>query len=115
MTSASRDGQPRLFLDAGLDRIVGVELETAGVDDDEPPAVPLGVAVQTVTRRPRAVLDDGRSLAEEPVEQRALADIRSADDGDDRDPASSSARHGSGGAGGWRAGDRVALGGASPA
>ena len=88
------DGEPGLLLDARLDRVVGVELEAAGVDDDEAPAVPLGVAVQPVAGRPRAVLDDRRALAEEPVEQRALADVRSPDDGDDRDLASSSARHG---------------------
>ena len=87
------DREPGLLLDARLDRVVRVELEPAGVDDDEPPAVPLGVAVQPVAGRPGAVLDDRRALAEEPVEQRALADVRSADDGDDRDPASS-ARHG---------------------
>ena len=71
----------------------GLELETAGVDDDEAPAVPLGVAVQPVARRPRPVLDDRRALAEEPVEERALADVRAPDDGDDRDPAPS-AGHG---------------------
>ena len=87
------DREMGLLLDARLDRIVGVELEPAGVDDDEPPAVPLGVAVQAVAGGPGAVLDDRRALAEEPVEQGALADIRSADDRDDRDPASS-ARHG---------------------
>ena len=87
------DREMRLLLDARLDRIVGVELESAGVDDDEPPAVPFGVAVQAVAGGPGAVLDDRRALAEEPVEERALADIRSADDRDDRDPASS-ARHG---------------------
>ena len=79
------DGEARLLLDARLDRVVRVELEPARVDDDEAPAVPLGVAVEAVAGRPGAVLDDGRPLAEEPVEQRALADVRSADDGDDRD------------------------------
>ena len=54
------DGQPRLLLDARLDRVVRVELEAAGVDDDEAPAVPLGVAVEAVARRPGAVLDDRR-------------------------------------------------------
>ena len=52
------DRQPGLLLDARLDRIVRVELEPAGVDDHEPPAVPLGVAVQPVAGRPGAVLDD---------------------------------------------------------
>ena len=54
------DGEPGLLLDRGLDRVVGVELEAAGVDDDEAPAVPLGVAVEAVAGRAGAVLDDGR-------------------------------------------------------
>ena len=54
------DRQAGLLLDARLDRVVGVELEAAGVDDDEAPAVPLGVAVEAVAGRPRAVLDDRR-------------------------------------------------------
>ena len=93
MTSASAIARRACSWTRGLDRIVGVDLEPAGVDDDEPPAVPLGVAVQPVAGRPGAVLDDRRALAEEPVEERALADVRSADDGDDGHPASS-ARHG---------------------
>ena len=79
------DRQPGLLLDPRLDRVVRVELQAAGVDDDEPPAVPLGVAVEAVAGRPGAILDDRRALAEEPVEERALADVRAADDGDDRD------------------------------
>ena len=63
----------------------GSTLEPAGVDDDEPAAVPLGVAVQPVTRRPAAVLDDRRALPEDAVEERALADVRATDDGDDRE------------------------------
>ena len=55
------DRQPGLLLDARLDRVVRVDLEAAGVDDDEPPAVPLGVAVEAVTGRPGAVLDDRRA------------------------------------------------------
>ena len=72
----------------------GLELEPAGVDDDEPPAVPLGVAVEAVAGRPGAVLDDGRALADEPVEQRALADVRPADDGDDREARACAAGQG---------------------
>ena len=98
------DGQAGLLLDARLDRIVGVELEPAGVDDDEATAVPLGVAVEAVTGRPGAVLDDRRPLAEEPVEEGALADVRSPDDGDDRDRPSPADRPRSGRAG---RGDRI--------
>jgi len=79
-----RDGQAGLFLDAQLDGVAGVDLEAAGVDDDEPPTVPLGVAVEAVAGRPRAVLDDGGPCPDDPVEERALADVRAADDRDDR-------------------------------
>ena len=78
------DREAGLLLDAQLDRVVGIDLEAAGVDDHEPPAVPLGVAVQPVARRPRAVLDDRRARPDDAVEERALADVRPADDGDDR-------------------------------
>ena len=85
------DGQPGLLLDAGLDGVVRVELEPAGVDDHEPPVVPLPVAVEAVTGRPGAVLDDGRAPADDPVEERALADIGTPDDGDDREPVRAAA------------------------
>ena len=88
------DRDPRLLLDPLLDRVAGVDLDAAGVDDDEPPAVPLGVAVQPVAGGPGPVLDDRRALADDAVEQRALAHVRPADDGDDRQPG---ARVGHGG------------------
>ena len=81
------DRQPRLLLDLRLDRVAGAALEPAGVDHDEAPAVPFGLAVQPVARGAGAVLDDGRPFADDPVEQRALADVGTADDGDDREPA----------------------------
>ncbi len=77
------DGEASLLLDLGLDRVARLVLEPAGIDDDEPPPVPLGVAVEAVAGRPGAVLDDRRPRPEDPVEQRALADVRAADDGDD--------------------------------
>ncbi len=72
------DREPGLLLDPGLDGVVRVDLEAAGVDEHEASSVPLGVAVQPVTGRPRAVLDDGRPRADDPVEERALADVRTA-------------------------------------
>jgi hypothetical protein len=78
------DGQPGLLLDALLDGVARVLLEAAGVDDDEAPAVPLGHVVQPVARRSRAILDDRHALADDAVEERALADVRPADDGDHR-------------------------------
>ena len=59
------DGQAGLLLDARLDGVVRVDLQPAGVDDDEPPAVPLGVAVQPVAGRPRPILDDRRAAADD--------------------------------------------------
>ena len=81
------DGQPCLLLDTQLDRVVGIDLEPARVDQHEPAAVPFRVAVQPVPGRPGAVLDDRRARADDAVEQRALADVRPADDGDERDRA----------------------------
>ncbi len=78
------DREARLLLDPRLDRVARVDLEAAGVDDHEPPAVPLGVAVQPVTRRPGAVLDDRRARPDDAVEQRGLADVGPAHDGHDR-------------------------------
>ena len=78
------DGQACLLLDPSLDRVVGIELQPAGIDDDEAPGVPLGVAIQAVPGRARAVLDDGRAPTDDAVEQGALADVRAAHDGHDR-------------------------------
>ena len=76
------DGQPGLLLDLLLDGVPGATLEAAGVDDHEASVVPLGGGVEAVARRPRPILDDGRALADDAVEERALADVRAADDGD---------------------------------
>src|SRR5439155_8268845 len=73
------------FLGAHLDRAARLDLEPARVDDDEPAAVPLRVAIQAIARRPRAILDDRRAGAKDAIEQRALADVRSADDGNHRE------------------------------
>ena len=56
-----RDRQAGLLLHAQLDGIVRIDLEPAGIDQDEPAAVPLPVAVQAVTCRTRTVFDDGRA------------------------------------------------------
>ena len=78
------DRDPRLVLDACLDRVARVDLEAAGVHEHEPPAVPVALAVQPITGRAGSVLDDRRALADDAVEQRAFADVRPPDDGDDR-------------------------------
>jgi len=77
------DRQPRLDLDLGLDRVVRVNLQAAGVNQDEPPAVPLGVSVQAVPGRPRPILNDRGTFPDDPVEERALAHVRAPDDRDD--------------------------------
>ena len=79
------DRQAGLLLDARLDRVVRVELQAAGVDEHEAPAVPLGVAVQPVARRPGAVLDDRRALAEDRLKSVLLPTFGRPDDGDDRE------------------------------
>ena len=42
---------------------------------------PFGFAIEAVARDARLVADDGAARADQPVEQRGLADVRSADDG----------------------------------
>ena len=80
------DREPGLLLDLQLDLVGRVDLEAAGVDDDEPPPVPVGVAVHPVARRAGPVLDDRLAAADEAVEQRGLAHVGAADDGDDGQP-----------------------------
>ena len=80
-------GPPHGRLDLPAD--LGVEVAatrhpTAGVDDPERDAEPLGLELLAVTGDAGTVLDDGRLLTDDPVEQRALADVGPAHDGDDR-------------------------------
>ena len=77
------DGQPSLLLDPLFDRIAGMDLEAARVNDDEAAPVPVGVAVDAVSGRSGTVLDDRSAVADNAVEQGALADVRAPDDGDD--------------------------------
>src|SRR5262249_23118258 len=79
------DGDTRLVLDARLDRVARIDLQPAGVDDHEPPPVPFGLAVEAVAGCSRAILHDRRAAADDAVEQGRLADVRPADDSDDRD------------------------------
>ena len=69
----------------------GLQLEAAGVDHREVAAVPFAGAIDAVAGRAGEVLDDRHPLTDEPVEERGLADIRAADDGDDGE-----GRHGRG-------------------
>ena len=76
------DRHPCLLLDALLDVGPGLQLQAAGVDHGERAAGPLRGAVDAVAGGARDVGDDRDALADEPVEERALADVRAADDGD---------------------------------
>ena len=56
---------------------------TAGVDDREPAAVPLGVVRHPVARYSRDVLDDRLAAAEDAVDERRLADVGAPHDRED--------------------------------
>src|SRR5687768_100956 len=86
------EGHVRLF-DRGRDltanlavhwraRIVG---QSAGVDEPERPAIPLGTREVAIARRPRFLGDDRAVVADDAVEQRGLADVGAPDERDDRD------------------------------
>ena len=58
--------------------------DAAGVDNFEGTSVPVGRAVDAIASDARLVGDDRSALADEPIEQCRLADVRTADDGDER-------------------------------
>ena len=64
--------------------VVAAHIETSGVDQRERLAAPIGIAIEPVAGHALHVLDDGDALAYKLVEQRRLAHIGSADDGDER-------------------------------
>ena len=59
-------------------------LEAGRVDDGHGIAGEIGFAVASVARQPRHIRDERGTAARQPVEQRRLADVGAADDGDDR-------------------------------
>jgi len=78
-----------------LDRVLGLRghrrvdaedvlLPAAGVDDLETPPGPLGLIGDAVAGHPRLVLDDGLAAADDPVDERRLADVRPPDHGQHR-------------------------------
>ena len=78
------DGDSRLGLDGGPRRILcGIEVEPGRVDHRELAAAPFGDAIQAIPRQPGLSVDDRLSLADQPVEEGRLADVRPADDRDD--------------------------------
>ena len=72
----------RLVLDRDGERVVVAEVDAAGVDQRERAAVPVGLELLAVARDARALVHDRLARLREPVDQRRLADVRVADDGD---------------------------------
>ena len=69
----------------GIERRPGTARHpAAGVDDAERHAEPVRLEDLAITGDPGAILHDRRLLADDAVEQRRLADVRPADDGDER-------------------------------
>ena len=68
---------------AAEERVLVGLFETGGVDDREAEMAERGIALAAIARHARPVVDQRELLADEPVEQRRLADIGPADDGDD--------------------------------
>ena len=62
----------------------GVGVPAPGVDHRERAAVPVGVVGDPVAGHARHVLDHGLAAADDPVDQRRLADVGAADDGQHR-------------------------------
>ena len=65
----------------GENDVVGLRLNTAGVNEGQLSAAPLALAVDAVTGDAGGVLHNGAALADELVEKRAFAHIGAAHDG----------------------------------
>ena len=79
------DRAQRLAVDARADHVVrGLGIEPAGVDHAHRGAEVIALAVAAIAGEVRGVVDERGPAADEPVEQRRLADVRPADDGHER-------------------------------
>ena len=58
------------------------QADAAGVHEREGAPVPLGLGADAVARDAGLVVDDGDAPSDDAVEQRGLADVGAADDGD---------------------------------
>ncbi len=85
------DRHAGLVLDGARQRVLGGEVNPAGVDQVEAHAVPLALERLAVARHARLLVDDRLAAADEPVDQGRLADVRIADD---RDPGQTRVGHG---------------------
>ena len=72
----------RLVLDRDGERVLVVEVDAAGVDQRERAPVPVRLELLAVARDARALVHDRLARLREPVDERGLADVRVADDGD---------------------------------
>src|SRR5580704_13659152 len=72
-------------MDAGADHLaLRFGIQAAGVDDPQLRAEVVGFAVAAIAREVRRVVDQRGPAADQPVEQRRLADVRPPDDRDQR-------------------------------
>src|SRR5215468_8471883 len=77
-----RDRGFRLLLHPRRQRALGALVETRGVDDGEGEIAELALALAAVAGDAGQIIDQRKLLPDQPVEQRRLADIGPADDGD---------------------------------
>jgi hypothetical protein len=61
-----------------------IVLEAPGIDNSEFNPAPVRGAVDTVSRRSRLIFHNGATLADKAIEERGLAHVGSADDGNNR-------------------------------
>jgi hypothetical protein len=82
--SGERLGETRLRLlaDRARERVLVAEVHATRVDQLERAPVPLALHLVAVARHPRALVHDRLARAAQAVDQRGLAHIRIADDGD---------------------------------
>ena len=84
VTSSEVDGDFRLIFHLAEDDIIGLRLDTAGIDEDHGAAVPFDFVIDAVTGNAGRILHDGDALARNFVEQRGFTHVRAADDGYNR-------------------------------
>ena len=81
------DGLARLHRDRARDRRLVGDVDAAGVDEQEPPARPLAHELLAVARDAGGLVHDRSARARQPVDERRLAHVGEADDGDGTEEA----------------------------
>ncbi len=76
-------GEQRLIADRRLEVVDRAGLDAAGVDEHELDAVPVRAVIAAVARDAARLVNDGLGRLGDTVHERGLADVRSADHGDD--------------------------------